>query len=495
MRSIKGIKAAIDAFIDRRGLRHYLSVWLLGALASAAMPPAYFFPAIIFGIAFLYYAISRAPSARQAAWDGLAFHFGYFMAGLYWISFAFLVDGGFVWMIPFSAIGLPAFLALYGGILGYAAHRASLRWRFFSTAHGFLFAALFFSIEWLRGYLFTGFPWNVIGYSVGFSDILSQTASIVGVYGLGVCVVMLALGLLFLIFKNYRFAGGVLLLWSGMAIFGWLRLDSAENSYISGVTIRLVQANIEQKIKWDRQAARENFAAYLRLSSLPAAAPITHIVWPESAVPFPVDQNKAPRMEIARVVPKFGTVILGAPRGEYDSDGNLSRLYNSIVAIDRSAEIIAEYDKVHLVPFGEYVPLPHWLGISKLAHGMLDYSAGSGAMVAKIPGLPPFAPSICYESIFPGEIIGQNIAAEWLLNVTNDGWYGKTAGPYQHLAHARMRAIEQGLPMIRAANTGISALIDPYGRIVSSLGVGETGVLDVGLPKPAKFGTIYRNFR
>lgn len=493
-------RAIIDSFADRIArtsrFKKYFCLWIFGVIAALAMPPLYFFPGILIGFAFLYLILARAETAKQAAWAGFYFHLGYFMIGLYWINAALLIDLSFAWMVPFCAVGLPAVLSVYGALLGAAAKKSDRKYAFGTIPHAFMFVVLFVLCEWVRGHALTGFPWNLTGYSFGFSDYLLQTASIVGVYGLGAIVALFSVALAAWVLGRNRLLLGSVTLLTLMTGFGIWRLPDAPTKTVPGVYLRLVQANIAQQLKWDRGALQQNFNKYLHLSALPSQKPVTHIIWPETAVPFSLDKNPDALAEIAALAPKDGAVILGAPRADYtdmpSGEMIVKNIYNSILGVDRNRTILFAYDKSHLVPFGEYVPLPEWLGIKKLVPGIFDYTPGPGPQTVMLPELPPFSPLICYEAIFPGKATDNTNRAEWMLNLTNDGWYGNTAGPYQHLAHAQMRAVEQGIPMVRVAGTGISVLIDPYGRILGQLPLGQAGILDVSLPSALKEPTWYR---
>jgi apolipoprotein N-acyltransferase len=215
------------------------------------------------------------------------------------------------------------------------------------------------------------------------------------------------------------------------------------------------------------------------------ARPGSHIIWPESAASYPLDQDAVARQMIAKVVPPGGLLLTGGERFDVSSTPPLA--WNTLFAIDRDGAVVARYDKRDLVPFGEFLPLRDLLsrvGLAKLTHGSIDFQPGPGRQTITLPGLPPFSPLICYEAIFPGSVVDPDVRPDWLLNVTNDAWFGRSSGPYQHLAMARMRAIEEGLPLVRSANSGISAVVDPWGRIQAQLGLGETGVLDSSLPQP-----------
>ena len=262
---------------------------------------------------------------------------------------------------------------------------------------------------------------------------------------------------------------------------GALRLAGAGTGTIDGVRLRLVQANVAQHHKWKPELREALFKRHLQLSAQDGVEGITHIIWPETAIPYFIADDPLRRQAIAAVVPRDGLVISGALRksaGEAESVD----LWNSVYAIDDQGRIVGSYDKFHLVPFGEYVPFRQVLTFAKITYGAIDFSAGPGPRTLRLPGLPPVSPLICYEAIFPHQVVDRDDRPKWLLNVTNDAWFGLSSGPFQHFASARVRAVEQGLPLVRAANTGISGVVDAYGRVTARLGLGHAGVVDATLP-------------
>ena len=491
------------------GRRAGLLAFALGAVMTLALPPLNFFPALAVGLTGGFWLLCGARNLWGAFGRGLAFGFGYFIVGLYWIGFAFLVDAArFAWMAPFAVAGLSLFLALYPALTFAVFHRLRRDRPGVPDNSGVvLFTGLWVLGEWLRGWVLTGFPWNPLGEAFDASPALLQTASITGVYGLSVLAVLA--GTAPAVLGPGRRAGTRFVLVAAALVAavwgaGMMRLGGAADATVPGVQLRLVQPNISQKDKWRPELRQAHVIKQIALSTAPAAAgdpAPTLVIWGETAVPFYLAADPARRALVAAAVPRAGAgapsnrkglLITGAPRAERIASpapgGPRVRVWNSAHALNGQGEIVATYDKAHLVPFGEYVPLRGFLSrfmdVRKITAGSVDFSAGPGPRAVGLPGLPAVSPLICYEAIFPGAVATRGAERPgWLLNLTNDSWYGRTAGPYQHLAQTRMRAVEEGLPLVRVAGTGISAVVDGYGRVTGSLGLGVEGVLDRPLPQ------------
>ncbi len=458
----------------------------LGALATLSAPPAYAIPVLLIAFPGLLWILDGVGGRRAAFLVGWAFGFGFFVPGLYWIAFALTVDlAAYFWMIPFAVAGLPAVLAVFTGLAMLALHMLPVA----GLSRVLAFAVLWGLSEWLRGQMFTGFPWQLVGYGwVAWAPVL-QSVSVIGIYGLSLLTVAataLPAALVDRSGASWSRAGilaclGALVLFCGIAAAGAVRLgDRVED--VPGVRLRLVQPNIAQTDKWNPELAPEHFALHLALSQRPGPQPVTHVIWPETAVPYAVGRNPPVRKAIASATPPGGLVVTGTPRF---ADAPRRQIWNSLAAIDDEGAIVGTFDKFHLVPFGEYVPLRGILPIEKITPGRLDFSPGPGPRTLALPGLPPVSPLICYEVIFPGAVTDPDPDAErprWLLNLTNDAWYGNTAGPHQHFAITRTRAVEEGIPLVRVATTGISGVVDPHGRVVASLALGVQGVVDSPLP-------------
>jgi apolipoprotein N-acyltransferase len=280
---------------------------------------------------------------------------------------------------------------------------------------------------------------------------------------------------------------------AGLAIaglVGWWRLGAVEVGYVPGVVLRLVQPNIAQADKWRPSLREQHLMEYIRLSIPEPGSSVSHVIWGEAAVAFALDRDEPHRRLAAGAVPRNGALIAGVTRADRSERG-VEAIYNSLIAIDGEARVTAVYDKVNLVPFGEFLPLRGLIPFQKLTQGTMDFSAGRARTAITVTGLPPFSPLICYEAVFSGDVAGDGGRPGWLLNLTNDSWFGDSTGPRQHLAAARLRAVEEGLPLIRVANTGITAAIDPYGRVISQLALGARGVLDVALPRPSPAATPF----
>ncbi len=355
-------------------------------------------------------------------------------------------------------------------------------------------AALLGLVEWLRGHLFTGFPWAAPGLAVDGMGGLAQLAAVIGMPGLTVLIVLWA-GLPYGVFdpaSRFRRAAAMVLLVSLPMAWaaGSYRLAGADGSTVPGVALRIVQPNISQEAKWRQENARAIFEDLKTLSASASAAhpdgigSITHVIWPESAVPFAIDESPAAKAELSPLLGGRSVLITGSLRRETVSETDI-RVFNSIIVFDGRAEPVARYDKWRLVPGGEFLPF-EWLleplGFRKVVTVPGSFASGPGPVTLSVPGAPDAGFLVCYEAIFPHDLVDREHRPGFLVNVTNDGWFGHSTGPYQHLAQARLRAIEQGLPLVRAANTGISAVIDAYGRELKTLPLMERGVLDSALP-------------
>lgn len=496
-----------------------------GAIGALALAPVDFAPAMIVPMCvavFLIDGSSRGESPGRlaqllkprsclaAAGAGWWWGLGYFLAGFWWLGAAFLVEPDKdAWAMPFGVLGVPVMLAVFPA-LGFALAR--VLWSSGRTRVLALAAGLGLS-EWLRGHVFTGFPWNNYGMAFGDSSILSQAASVFGNPGLTVLVIAVCASPATLAdparpgrgptFRVVPAALAVLAVLSLVA-FGLHRIPSGPLAMVQGVKLRIVQPNVPQDARFSYANKDKILADYLELSDR-ATSPdhaglndVTHLIWPESAFPFILARDADALQTIGNALPLGTVLVTGAARMAPSGDSGNPLYFNAIQVVAPGGAILDSYDKVHLVPFGEYLPLDSVLrrtGLTHFVHVPGGFTPGAQRRLLDVPGLPPAVPLICYEAIFPDEIWppGNGSArAGLLLNVTNDGWFGRTAGPYQHFAQARLRAIETGLPLVRAANTGISAVVDPYGRVVASLPLGARSVLDSRLPLKLKV-TIYQS--
>lgn len=463
----------LPGFFDRPWRKGMLC-FALGALATLSMPPAGAFPVLLLCVP-AFAALCRTAATRREAFSyGWAFGGGYFIVGLYWISAALFVDiRQWGWVLPLSALVGPGLFALYYGAIPLLARRYAAS----PAAHALAFAAAWALVEWLRGHWLTGFPWNLTGYAWSRVLPVMQGAALVGSYGLTLLTLFWATSPVFARRGRVVFAVQVLS-FAAVAAFGIFRL-SAPAAPDTDRTVRIVQANIPEHLKWHRDEAWNNLQRHIDLSR--AQDPADFIVWPETAISADLDAFPRVRSAVAAALPQNSLGIFGALR---PVDGGYA---NGSVVLDTRGGTVATYDKHHLVPFGEYIPFRRFLNLTPIAAGISgigDFVPGPGPRTLKIGAHPSFSPLICYEVIFPGEVADRKDRPDWLVNVTNDAWYGRTAGPYQHLESARLRAVEEGLPLARAANTGMSALIDPMGRIVARLDLNEADAIDEKLPAP-----------
>ncbi len=495
------------------GWRRFLIMVAAGALAAASVPPFFFLPALFLALPVWVWALDGAEHRR--GWRGLvgpAFHIGfgfglgYFSLALHWLGAAFLQEGGlFVLLMPLAIVGLAAILSVFWGLGSALAH---LVWS--AGAFRIVTLASFLALaEWARGHLFSGFPFDLLGYALTANDEMLQLASVIGVYGLTFLAALLAMtpALVWpadqrsLVRRLVPIFLAIAALAAQVAYGNW-RLQTTELTQRTDMKVRMVQPMILGHADWSSTDPAEVVNRLIQLSesrlapSDPGLPAITHLVWPESVFPFFLTNYPDGIALIARMLPDDTLLLTGAPREPLDADGLPlpgNPGYNSILALDTSGEVVASYDKSHLVPFGEYLPFPSFwrmFGINQFVPGTNGWAAGDGRRLLSPPGSPAFLALVCYEAVFPGDI-GDPSGAQFILNVTNDAWFMGSIGPAQHAHHARLRAVETGLPMLRAANTGVTLAIDPLGRVTARLAEDQVGVLDVVPAAPLPGGTLF----
>jgi len=500
VKAMNKLRAVGLAIILSWGWKRAAVALVAGALSSLAMAPFNAWPVLFLTFPVMVWLIDGAGGGRMqglpaAAMAGWWFGLGYFVPGLYWIGYAFLVDAPtFAWLMPFAVLGLPAYLALFPAF-GFGLAR--LIWSKDGSRVIALAASLTAS-EWLRGHVLTGFPWNAFGYALTNPLALAQVASLIGLWGLTFLSVAIFASPAVLIDGNSRgrrpWVAPVmaLLVLIAMGIFGAVRLGLQPTTTVANVKLRIMQPDLQQDARFNYAAKAEVMRKYLTLSDRASGPQSTGVrdasilIWPESAFPFFLTREADAMAQIDDLLPKGTILITGSVRAPDLPPGTrITRAYNSIYAIDHDGSVLSIYDKLHLVTFGEFLPFQDWmerLGFVQLTKVQGGFIPGTGRRTMEIPNAPRALPLICYEAIFPDEVAARGDRPGWIINLTNDGWFGISTGPYQHLQKARLRAIEQGLPVVRAANTGISAVIDPMGRIVARLGLGVEGVLDSSLP-------------
>jgi apolipoprotein N-acyltransferase len=477
-----------DRLFALNGWRRYGAAALLGAIATLALPPVHAIPLLLIAFPGLIWLLGASRSGRAAFLIGWWFGLGHFATGLYWFAHAMLVDPWkFGWMIPFAVFGVGGALGVYTGLVTLATHYARVTgWR-----RIVLFAALWTASEWLRGQLLTGFPWNLTGTAWVGVDAVTQLAAVAAVYGVSFLTVLVAAMPAVLAERaTWRPVIAAFAVLAVVWVGGAIRLWQAEESG-AGPLLRIVQPNIPQTLKWIPAEREAQVVKAINLTREGASGRAAAVIWPESSVPYFLSNSPELVAALARVAPDNGILITGAPRATPQGVQPM-QAWNSLYAIDRSG-IVGIYDKHHLVPFGEYVPARRYLPVEKITPGAFDFGAGPGPRTITFGNLPPTSPLICYEAIFPEEVVEPGTRPRWLLNITNDGWFGISSGPYQHFASARLRAVEQGLPLVRAANTGISAMVDSYGRVVARLGLDLAGAFEADLP-PMVAPTPYARF-
>lgn len=485
--------------------------FISGSICTLAFAPFHFFIAAIISISLFYFLLEGKKSSKktfkQSFFIGWFYGFGYFLTGIYWITISLLVDAKqFAWLIPFAITLIPGVLAIYFALFATLNNFLVVKLNL-SQNHKkiIIFAILWLVFELLRSFLFTGFPWNLLGYAWFFSDSFVQIANIFSVFGLSFFAVLISLiPTLFIDFdgkkivkKTVIFAdkifGTILFFLLFLSFFyGHFYIESNKLIENKEKNLRLVQGNIKQELKWDEEKKYENFVKHIKLSNSKNLEKITTVIWSETAVPYVIDNNSDLIEKLKLAVPQNGFLITGALRVKYLSPVEVEDIWNSVFAIDNFG-VVGYYDKHHLVPFGEYVPLQKYLPfISKITNGAVGFSEGEGPKTIKSNSLS-FSPLLCYEVIFPDKIFDKKNRPDLLVNLTNDAWFGKSLGPYQHFDMARMRSVEYGISLARVANTGITAYFDPFGRVVKKIKLDEEGIIDVSFIERLE-PTIYSKF-
>ncbi len=485
----------------------------LGGLAVLGHAPFHLWPLAILCWAFLMLRLDAARSDQPLTpkigfGRGFWFGLGYFLFGTFWIGSAFIVRGPeFIPAMPPMILGLAALLAFFWGAAGY------IYVRFFGdgNARWIGLACLLLLAEAARGHAFGGLPWNLPGYVIESGGAISQIAAYVGIYGLSFIVLLLSAGIARVLSgSRYYVTGGLcLVLIACLYAFGSYRLSSADISYVDGVKIRIVQVPFSQKDKFDADKSIGIVNEFIRTSLEPGLDDITHIIWPEGAVVGMALENRplldAMGRSLAYETDTPPYWLLNSLRFELEPvlSGPPRELYyntSAIVSYDTNGTpaIMGLNDKRRLVPFGEFFPGGRWvedLGSKTLSTSLASITPAPEKTLARFPGLPIVSPQICYEIIFPGLTPRPKTGsrAAWILNQSNDAWYGRSVGPAQHANIAAYRALEEGLPVVRSASNGVSGLIDPYGRYLKHLNAADKGVVDIRLPKPLKASTLTRH--
>lgn len=464
--------------LARTGWQRALLLFIAGAVSSAALAPYHAWPLLF--LTFPYFLLQlETGSVRQTSWTGFWFGYGFTVLGTYWIAMSLLVDATqFGWLFPFCVFGLSAIFSIYYLLFGYLFAKLRTTHRFTNIA---LFTILWVAIEYLRSYGMFGFPWNLMGYALMPFNSIAQFASIAGTFALSLVIVFAVLAPLYYQRKNIVVALLVFLI-AAQGYGMWRKPAVVE---MTETRLRLVQPNISQDLKWTNAGKDKSMRVHSVLTNMITDTPTPDmVIWSETAFPFTLADGTGWYREMRYFAPQGGYFVTGAIRAHRE------KIWNTLFVTNDEGQALDYYDKHQLVPFGEFVPLRSILPLNKITPGMIDFSRGKGISTITLKHIPPFSPLICYEVIFPWLAARRDDRPEWILNITNDAWYGDTPGPYQHFEMTRMRAIEQGLPLARVANTGISALIDPYGRALKILPLNQSGVIDHALPK-ALTPTLY----
>lgn len=481
------VSFALIVFFEKLYQSNRLYAFLLGAALTFAFAPFNALPVVIISFTGLLYFVSKVRSMRAAFWLGWWFGYGHFLTSLYWIYNSLLIElSSFWWVIPFCIFGIPLYLAFFIAPIAVAAHYFS----YHPIKKVLAFSASWVIMELVRSYLLLPFPWNLLGNTLNASNELLQSVNIIGVFGASLLIALF--GSCFYT-KNYKFITPILIVISLIWAVGSWRLENAHVKHIEKYKVRIVQPSLTEFHMGDDGKKTENLRKLAELSLIHRPNDVKYVIWHEAAYPnlYLPDGNDA--HYLSKLSPPHGALIIGTDRYGLSRDLNGDHFFNSMVIIGGNGEELATYDKEQLVPFGEYIPLKQQLPfLKKVTHGLEDFSVGHNLTKnVEILDLPKFLPLICYEIIFPDLDVEDD--TQWLLNITNDAWFGDSIGPYQHLAMARVKAVEYGLPVVRVANNGVSAVFDQYGKFLQRINLNELAIKDFNLPVAKSQNTRYFN--
>ncbi len=467
---------------------------LLSGIALAFVQAPYDLWFLIFPCFGLFYFFYQSlENKKQVFLLSFIFALGYFVTGLNWIGNALLVEGNdYKWVWPLAVIALPTLLSLFTALF------LTINHILFKNENliKFIGFCLFLSLsEWVRGFVFTGFPWNLYGYGLASVATISQSLSIVGPYGLTLFTIIWG-GLLGYLFTDGKYKAPlslvVILSFVGTFIYGHQKLKNADVQFDENINVHIIQPNIAQEKKWQNEELANNFEKLTSTLQGSLDNNKKHIViWPETAIPPILLNNQTANQRIRTMLGDNAILLSGALTMQPDETTSKINYYNALLTWTKNKRGAKLYAKSHLVPFGEYIPFQKFIPLPTVTQ-FSGFKRGSGPKTINVKGYPSFTPLICYEIIFPQSTVNNEmVRPDYILTITNDAWYGDSAGPHQHFAQARFRAIEQGIPVLRSANTGISGIIDPYGRVIAQLELLKQGSIENTLPKALKKPTIY----
>ena len=450
----------------------FVIAFVLGCLGSLGLAPFNIFVITLLSLVFSIYLLEKLNSLRRAFYIGLFFGLGFYISSLYWIAISFKVANMGGYFFGFLAVFILCFfLSLLSGLNYFLIKRFSKRNNIFFNSLLIIF--IFSSFDWIKGNILWGFPWTPISAIWSFNSKTLAPFSYIGIWGYSLLTYTLVVSI-YLLNKNLKLSISFLIPFVTIFFISNIYQKNIEN-ISQNFEVRLVQPNISQSDKWDKEKTLTNLQKLLDLSKNSRNKKIDLVIWPETSILFDIKKNKERRLLLRESFKNIDNIILGGIRREKNYRKN--RIYNSLFLINNESNSIIYHDKLKLVPFGEYVPFRNLLKKNKILLGGIDFSSGEKLNLLKLNNDIKILPLICYEVIFP-KVTRINKKHDLIVNITNDAWFGNSRGPYQHLALSRIRAVLEGKYMLRVANTGISSIIDYNGELLESININKSGTID-----------------